>query len=430
MHCNQCQQTLKGIACTTLGVCGKNPDVQGLQENVIYSLKGISAYAYHARELGYVDETIDAFLAEGLYATLTNVDFDPDALLDLSLKCGTITIRAMDLLKKAHNETFGQMEPTKVPTGTFSGHGIIVTGHSLKALHDLLKQTEGSGINIYTHSEMLPAHAYPALKAFSHLKGNLGKAWFDQRKLFKEFPGAILGTSNCVVLPLPEYKDRFFTCGIARLPGVAHIDGFDFTPLLEKAKSLPILTEEPGDCVLTTGFGDNVVLPLAGKILDLVKAGRIRHFFLVGGCDAPGKAREYYREFVRNTPKDTIVLTLACGKFRFNDLDLGEIEGIPRLLDMGQCNDAISAIRVASALAEALGCTVDDLPLTLVLSWMEQKAVAILMSLFSLGIKGIYLGPTLPAWLTPGLVERLQDAFDLRLSSTPDKDLVEMLGNK
>ncbi len=430
MYCNQCQQALKGIACTTAGVCGKNPDVQGLQENIIYSLKGISAYAYHARELGYVDEEIDAFLAEGLYTTLTNVDFDPDALLGLSLKSGTVTIRAMDLLKKAHNETFGQMEPAQVQTGTFRGHGILVTGHDMKALYELLKQTEGTGINVYTHSEMLPAHAYPALKAFSHLKGNLGKAWFDQRNLFKEFSGAILGTSNCVLLPLPEYKDRFFTCGIARLPGVTHIDGFDFAPLIEKAKSLPLLKEEPGDAVLTTGFGDNVVLPLAGKILDLVKSGKIRHFFLVGGCDAPGKARDYYREFVKNTPEDTIVLTLACGKFRFNDLDLGNIEGIPRLLDMGQCNDAISAIRVASALAEALGCTVNDLPLTLVLSWMEQKAVAILMSLFSLGIKGIYLGPTLPAWLTPGLVAKLQDAFDLRLSSTPEKDMAEMLASK
>ncbi len=428
MHCNQCQQVLNGIACTTVGVCGKKPEVHGLQENLIYSMKGISAYAYHARELGYVDEEIDAFLAEGLYATLTNVDFDLDALLDLSLKSGEITIRAMNLLKKAHNETFGEMQPAKVSTGTSAGPGILVTGHNMKALYELLKQAEPRGVNVYTHSEMLPAHGYPKLKAFTNLKGNLGKAWFDQRRLFASFPGAILGTSNCVLIPPESYRSRMFTHGIARLPGVEHIDGYDFSKLIAKAEDLPPLKDEPGQVELTTGFGDNVVLPLAGKMLDLVKTGKIRHFFLVGGCDAPGSVRNYYRELVEKAPKDTVILTLACGKFRFNDLDLGDIEGIPRLLDMGQCNDAISAIRVASALAEALGCTVNDLPLTLVLSWMEQKAVAILMALFSLGIKGIYLGPTLPAWLTPELVAKLQEAFDLRLTTNAEADLAKILG--
>lgn len=428
MHCNQCQQVLNGIACTTVGVCGKKPEVHGLQENLIYSMKGISAYAYHARELGYVDEEIDAFLAEGLYATLTNVDFDLDALLDLSLKSGEITIRAMNLLKKAHNETFGEMQPAKVSTGTSAGPGILVTGHNMKALYELLKQAEPRGVNVYTHSEMLPAHGYPKLKAFTNLKGNLGKAWFDQRRLFASFPGAILGTSNCVLIPPESYRSRMFTHGIARLPGVEHIDGYDFSKLIAKAEDLPPLKDEPGQVELTTGFGDNVVLPLAGKMLDLVKTGKIRHFFLVGGCDAPGSVRNYYRELVEKAPKDTVILTLACGKFRFNDLDLGDIEGIPRLLDMGQCNDAISAIRVASALAEALGCTVNDLPLTLVLSWMEQKAVAILMALLHLGIKGIYLGPTLPAWLTPELVAKLQDAFDLRLTTNAEADLAKILG--
>jgi hydroxylamine reductase len=428
MHCNQCQQVLNGIACTTVGVCGKKPEVHGLQENLIYSMKGISAYAYHARELGYVDEEIDAFLAEGLYATLTNVDFDLDALLDLSLKSGEITIRAMNLLKKAHNETFGEMQPAKVSTGTSAGPGILVTGHNMKALYELLKQAEPRGVNVYTHSEMLPAHGYPKLKAFTNLKGNLGKAWFDQRRLFASFPGAILGTSNCVLIPPESYRSRMFTHGIARLPGVEHIDGYDFSKLIAKAEDLPPLKDEPGQVELTTGFGDNVVLPLAGKMLDLVKTGKIRHFFLVGGCDAPGSVRNYYRELVEKAPKDTVILTLACGKFRFNDLDLGDIEGIPRLLDMGQCNDAISAIRVASALAEALGCTVNDLPLTLVLSWMEQKAVAILMALLHLGIKGIYLGPTLPAWLTPELVAKLQEAFDLRLTTNAEADLAKILG--
>lgn len=430
MYCNQCQQALKGVACTETGVCGKSAEVQALQENLIYSLKGISAYAYHARELGYVDESVDSFLAEGLYATLTNVDFDPDALLALNLKAGETTIRVMNLLKRAHRETFGEMQPARVSTGTVRGPGILVTGHNLKALYELLKQAASAGVNVYTHSELLPAHAYPRIREFPNLKGNLGKAWFDQRKLFSEFKGAILGTSNCVLIPAESYRDRMFTHGVARLPGVEHIQGYDFSRVIARAIELPELDERQGDTVLATGFSDSVILSLADKILALVKEGKIRHFFLVGGCDAPGNVRDYYREFVRLTPKDTIVLTLACGKFRFNDMDLGDIEGIPRLLDMGQCNDAISAINVATSLASALGCSVNDLPLTLVLSWMEQKAVAILMSLFSLGIKGIYLGPTLPAWLTPGLVSKLQSVFDLRLTTTPEQDLARMLAGE
>lgn len=428
VYCNQCQQTLDGVACTRAGVCGKSPDVQSLQENLLYSLKGISAYAYHARELGHTDPEIDAFLAEGLYSTLTNVDFDLERFLGLNLKAGRLTLKVMELLRRAHVEAFGEMQPAQVPTGTFRGHGIVVTGHDLKALYELLKQTEGKGIDVYTHSEMLPAHAYPKLHAFPHLKGNLGKAWFDQRTLFKNFPGAILGTSNCVLTPLPEYRDRMFTHGIAGLPGVRHLEDYDFTPLVEKALSLPELPEAPGAVTLTTGFSDRNVLPLAEKIIAAVKAGKIRHFFLVAGCDAPGRDREYYREFVRTAPKDTVILTLACGKFRFNDLDLGTIDGLPRLIDLGQCNDALSAIRIAGALAEAFGCTVNDLPLTLVLSWMEQKAVAILMSLFALGIKGIYLGPTIPAWLTPNVVAALQKEFDLRLTGEPASDLAKMLG--
>ncbi|MGI6035364.1 MAG: hydroxylamine reductase [Limnochordia bacterium] len=427
MYCNQCSQTLNGIACTKAGVCGKNEDVSSLQDNLIYSLKGISAYTYHARELGHVDGEIDAFLAEALYSTLTNVSFDLERFVDLNLKAGQMTIKAMELLKKAHVEAFGQNEPARVSTGTAKGHGILVTGHDLKALHELLKQTEGKGINIYTHSEMLPAHGYPVLKAFPHLKGNLGGSWTDQRKLFAQFPGAILGTSNCVLIPTDKYRDRIFTLGIAGLPGVAALEGYDFSPLIDKALLLPELPEEPGP-VITTGFADTNVLPLADKIIDAVKAGKIRHFFLVGGCDAPGQGGEYYREFVRQAPADTVIMTLACGKFRFNDLDLGEIDGIPRLLDLGQCNDAISAIRIASALADAFACNVNDLPLSLVLSWMEQKAVAILMALFSLGLKGIYLGPKPPAWITPGVLEVLQKNFDLRLTTEPARDMEAMLG--
>ncbi len=428
MHCNQCSQTVGGVACTKVGVCEKNPDIQSLQENLIYTLKGLSAYVYHARELGYHDAEIDAFIPKALYSTLTNVDFDLNRFVELNLTAGKMTIKAMEMLKKAHTEKFGEMQPVQVPTGTFAGHAILVTGHNLKVLYELLKQTEGKGINVYTHSELLPAHGYPELKKFSHLKGNLGKAWFDQKALFSWFPGAIVGTSNCVLLPRPEYADRFFTVGITGLPGVTHIADYNFTPVIEKALALPELSEQPGEYLLTTGFSDTNVLPLAEQIIAAVKAGKIKHFFLVGGCDAPGQNRNSYREFVQNAPKDTVILTLACGKFRFNDLDLGEIDGIPRLIDLGQCNDAIAAIQIAAALAEAFQCEINELPLTLVLSWMEQKAVAILMGLLALGLKGIYLGPTAPAWITPNVLAVLQENFDLRLTTNPLKDMAEMLG--
>jgi len=420
--------TAHGTGCTKVGICGKDENIQALQENLIYALKGIAAYTYHARELGYTDPEIDAFFAEGLYSTLTNVDFDLNHFLELNMKAGQMTIRAMTMLKKAHTDNFGEMVPTQVPTGTVAGPAIVVTGHNLKALYELLKQTEGKGIHIYTHSEMLPAHAYPGLKRFPHLVGNLGAAWCDQKKLFAEFPGAIVGTSNCVQIPLDSYKDRIFTVGASRLPGVPHIENWDFTPVIEKALSLPPCEERPGEVTLTTGFADTNVLPMADKILEAVKAGKIRHFFVVGGCDAPGSLGNYYREFVRQTPPDTVILTLACGKYRFNDLDIGDIGGLPRIMDMGQCNDAIAAIRIAAALAEALGCGVNDLPLSIVLSWMEQKAVAVLMSLLSLGIRGIYLGPKPPAWITPGVLKVLQEQFDLHLTTTPEADLKALLG--
>ena len=428
MFCNQCEMTAHGTGCTKVGICGKDENIQALQENLIYALKGIAAYTYHARELGYTDPEIDAFFAEGLYSTLTNVDFDLNHFLELNMKAGQMTIRAMTMLKKAHTDNFGEMVPTQVPTGTVAGPAIVVTGHNLKALYELLKQTEGKGIHIYTHSEMLPAHAYPGLKRFPHLVGNLGAAWCDQKKLFAEFPGAIVGTSNCVQIPLDSYKDRIFTVGASRLPGVPHIENWDFTPVIEKALSLPPCEERPGEVTLTTGFADTNVLPMADKILEAVKAGKIRHFFVVGGCDAPGSLGNYYREFVRQTPPDTLVLTLACGKFRFNDLDLGTIDGIPRLLDLGQCNDAIAAVKIAAALAEAFGCGVNDLPLSIVLSWMEQKAVAVLMGLLSLGLKGIYLGPKPPAWITPDVLRVLQEQFDLHLTTTPEADLKALLG--
>ena len=430
MFCYQCSQTAGGTGCTVQGVCGKPATVARLQDNLIFSAKGMAAYLYHARELGYTDTKIDAFLERAFYATFTNVNFDAEDFVKLALESGEMAIKTMRLLKKAHIDTYGEPEPTKVPTGTVKGPGIIVTGHGLKALAALLEQTEGTGINVYTHSEMLPAHGYPGLKKYNHLVGNLGKAWFDQKELFSRYPVAILGTSNCVLLPKDGYKDRMFTTGPARLPGVKHIAGYDYTEVIEKAKSLPELSEEPGEVTLTTGFSLSTILSLKDKIKALVEEGKIRHFFLVGGCDSPLRKASYYREFVKLLPRDTVVLTLACGKFRVNDLDLGEIEGIPRLIDLGQCNDSIVAIDIAVALSELFGVEVNDLPLSIVLSWMEQKAVTILWGLLSLGIKGIYLGPILPAWVNEEILEVLQENYDLRLIGEPKIDIEEILGRR
>ncbi len=427
MFCYQCSQTAGGTGCTVQGVCGKPATVARLQDNLIFSAKGMAAYLYHARELGYTDTKIDAFLERAFYATFTNVNFDAEDFVKLALESGEMAIKTMRLLKKAHIDTYGEPEPTKVPTGTVKGPGIIVTGHGLKPLAALLEQTEGTGINVYTHSEMLPAHGYPGLKKYKHLVGNLGKAWFDQKELFSRYPVAILGTSNCVLLPKDGYKDRMFTTGPARLPGVKHIAGYDYTEVIEKAKSLPELSEEPGEVTLTTGFSLSTILSLKDKIKALVEEGKIRHFFLVGGCDSPLRKASYYREFVKLLPRDTVVLTLACGKFRVNDLDLGEIEGIPRLIDLGQCNDSIVAIDIAVALSELFGVEVNDLPLSIVLSWMEQKAVTILWGLLSLGIKGIYLGPILPAWVNEDILEVLQENYDLRLIGDPKADIEEVL---
>ncbi|HHW41379.1 MAG TPA: hydroxylamine reductase [Syntrophomonadaceae bacterium] len=427
MFCYQCEQTAGGTGCTRSGVCGKNEDVAGLQDTLLIALKGIAAYAYHARELGAVDEEVDAFFAEGLFATLTNVNFNLESLVGLLLKAGEVNLRVMELLDKAHVDRFGAPEPTEVQVGTKAGPGIVVTGHDLLDLYELLKQTEGKGINVYTHGEMLPALAYPELKKFPHLVGNYGTAWQNQRKEFEEFSGAILGTTNCVLIPKESYKDRMFTCGVADLPGVPHIKDRNFAPVIEKALALPPL---PDNRVATTvtGFHHQAVLALADKVVAAVKAGKIRHFFLVGGCDGIKSARSYYTEFVQKVPKDCVILTLGCGKYRFNYLDLGEIDGIPRLLDMGQCNNAYSAIQVAVALANAFNCGVNDLPLSLVLSWFEQKAVAILLTLLHLGIKNIRIGPSLPAFITPNVLKVLQDNYNIRPITTPEEDLKALLG--
>ena len=427
MFCYQCSQTVGGKGCTVNGVCGKNALVSRLQDNLVITTRGMSAYLYHARELGYTDPETAAFLEKVFYSTFTNVNFDAESFIQMALEAGRLNVKTMELLKEALIATYGEPEPTEVRTGTVKGKGIVATGHGLKALEALLKQTEGTGVNVYTHAELLPAHGYPGLRKYPHLVGNLGRSWTDQKTLFTQYPVAILGTSNCVLIPKPEYQDRMFTTGPARLPGVTHIDGYDYQMVIDKALTLPDLDDEPQDTVLTTGFSKSVVLSLKDKLKDLIEAGKIRHIFLVGGCDSPHRRLGYYREFVQQLPKDTIVLTLGCAKFRFNDLDLGDIEGVPRLIDLGQCNDSIVAVDIALALAEMFGVGVNELPLTLVLAWMEQKAIAIFWSLLSLGIKGIYLGPVLPAWVNDDILQVLQDNYDVKLIGEPEEDIQKML---
>jgi hydroxylamine reductase len=427
VFCYQCEQTAGGSGCTKGGVCGKNEDIQSLQDILLFGLKGIAAYAYHARELGRRDESVDAFMHEALFKTVTNVSFDLNQYLELVLKCGMVNLKTMEVLDKAHTDRFGNPVPTEVDTGTRKGPGILVTGHDLLDLHELLKQTEGTGINIYTHSEMLPAHGYPALKKFKHLAGNYGGAWQEQKKEFVSFGGAILATTNCVLIPPSgTYLDKLFTVGITGIPGATHIKGRDFSALIKKAKSLPPLPEAPGKKIMT-GFHHTAILALADKIVGAVKAGSIKRFFLIGGCDGAKPGRNYYTEFAERVPEDCVILTLACGKYRFNKLDFGTIDGIPRLIDIGQCNNAYSAIQVALALSKAFNCGVNDLPLTMVLSWFEQKAVAILLTLLALDIKGIRVGPTPPAFITPNVFKVLQDKFDLKLITTPEKDLADIL---
>jgi len=426
MFCNQCEQAANGIGCTKIGNCGKSPDIQSLQDMLVYGLKGIAAYAFHANELGFNDKQVDAFMHEGLFATLTNVDFDLDRHLELVLKAGQMNLRVMELLNNAHTSTFGNPVPVTVPRGTKAGPGIVVTGHDLLDLYELLKQTEGKGINIYTHGEMLPAHGYPKLKKFSHLVGNYGTAWQNQRKEFDEFSGAILGTTNCVMLPKDSYKDRMFTCGIAGLPGVTHIKNRDFSAVIKKALSSPPLADDPKGSVMT-GFHYTAVLGLADKIISAVKKGKIRHFFFIGGCDGAKPGRNYYTQIAEKVPDDCVILTAACGKYRINSAHYGTIDGIPRLIDVGQCNDCYSGIKIAIAMAEAFKCGVNDLPLSFVVSWYEQKAVAILLTLLHLGVKNIRLGPSLPAFVSPNVLKVLVDKFNIKPIGDVDKDLAEML---
>jgi hydroxylamine reductase len=408
-------------------------DIRSLKSLILFGMRGMAAYAYHALMLGKSSEEVDAFFVKGLSAI--GEDWGMDELLPIVMETGKVNLTCMALLDEANTSTYGTPVPTTVPLTVEKGPFIVVTGHDLKDLELLLKQTEGKGINIYTHGEMLPAHAYPELKKYKHLKGNFGTAWQNQQKEFDGVPGAFLFTTNCLMPPRKSYIDRVFTTEVVSFDGVTHIgEDKDFTPVIEKALELGGYAEDQhftginGGSTVTTGFGHGTVLSVADKVIDAVKAGAIKHFFLVGGCDGARPGRNYYTEFVKQTPADTVVLTLACGKYRFNDLDLGTIGGLPRIMDMGQCNDAYSAIQVAVALAKAFDCGVNDLPLTLVLSWYEQKAVCILLTLLSLGIKNIYLGPTLPAFVSKNVLNYLVENFNITPTSTPEADLKKILG--
>jgi hydroxylamine reductase len=403
-----------------------NPDVQSLHRILQFGLKGVSAYAHHALILGKKDNDVFAFVYKGLAST-RNPNLSADDLVGLVLECGKINLRTMELLDAANTEAYGHPVPTKVPLGAKKGKAIAVSGHDLKDLEDLLKQTEGKGINIYTHGEMLPTHGYPKLKKYSHFYGHYGTAWQNQRKEFALFPGAILMTTNCIQKPADSYRESIFTTGIVGMPGVKHVENGDFSPVIEKALEMPGFPEDVPGKTVTVGFGHNTVLGIADKVIQAVKNKEIKHFFLVAGCDGAKPGRNYYSEFVDKVPKDSIVLTLACGKFRFFDKDLGDIGGIPRLIDIGQCNDAYSAIQIASALAKAFGVGVNDLPLSMVISWYEQKAVAILLTLLYLGIRDIRLGPSLPAFITPNILKVLVDKFNIMPITTPDQDLSSIL---
>ncbi|KPK00064.1 MAG: hydroxylamine reductase [Nitrospira bacterium SG8_35_4] len=540
MFCNQCEQVAKGGGCTKIGTCGKKPDVAALQDLLVHSLKGLSLFAVEGRKAGIRDKEVNEFTMSALFATLTNVNFDPeqfvtfinrsvtlrdrlreqvrkaggrvdfqddaatfvpeesiDALVKqgegvtitpgevnddiasleqttlyglkgiaayayhalalgqsddavyayahealasmlnrklsledwvgIALKCGEINLKTMELLDAAHTGRYGHPVPTEVPLGAKKGKALLVSGHDLYDLEHVLKQTEGKGIFVYTHGEMLPTHGYPELKKYPHFYGHYGTAWQNQHKEFAEFPGAVVMTTNCLQKPHDSYKDNVFTCGVVGWPGITHIENNDYTPAINRALELPGFKDDvPGKTVMT-GFARNAVMGVADKVIEAVKGGAIRHFFLVAGCDGAKPGRNYYTEFVEKVPSDCVVLTLACGKFRFFDKELGAIGGIPRLLDIGQCNDAYSAVQIALALSKAFGVSVNELPLSLVLSWYEQKAVAILLSLLHLGIRDIRLGPTLPSFLTPNVLNYLVQNFDIKPITTPDEDLAAIL---
>ena len=428
---------LGGCGCPLVELWKGETDIVSLRSTLLFGMKGMAAYAHHAWNLGYRDDEVTDWFYKGLCAV--NREHSVEEWLSLILEFGRANYRCMALLDQANTETFGTPVPTRVNVDVKKGPFIVVSGHDLRDLALLLEQTEGKGVNVYTHGEMLPAHGYPELKKYPHLAGNFGTAWQSQQKEFQDIPAPVLFTTNCLMPPRPSYADRVYTTSVVGYEGLRHISGDkdgdkDFSPLIEDALRLGGYEHDRsmsginGGHMLTTGFARGAVLANADKVISAIKSGAIRHIFLVGGCDGAHPGRNYFTEFVKQTPMDTLVLTLACGKYRFNDLDLGEIDGLPRILDMGQCNDAYSAIQVALALADAFGCTVNELPLTLVLSWYEQKAVCILLTLLALGVKNIYLGPTLPAFLSETVVKTLVDAYGLQPTTAPEQDMDAILG--
>lgn len=409
-------------------------DIRSLKSLILFGVRGVAAYAYHAFVLGYTDDKVNAFFYKAL-AAVGEDNYGMDELLPIVMETGKVNLQCMEMLDRANTGTYGTPKPTTVPLTIEKGPFIVISGHDLHDLKLLLEQTRDKGVNVYTHGEMLPAHAYPVLKAYPHLKGNFGTAWQNQQKEFDAIPGPVLFTTNCLMPVKSSYSDRVFTTAVVAYPGLVHINGDkDFTPVINKALELGgysgdrPMTGINGGSEVTTGFSHGTVLSVADTVIDAVKGGAIKHFFLVGGCDGAKPGRNYYTDFVKQTPADTVILTLACGKYRFNDLDLGKIGGLPRIMDMGQCNDAFSAIKVAVALAEAFGCGVNDLPLTLVLSWYEQKAVCILLTLLYLGLRNILLGPSLPAFVSPNVLNYLVENFNIAPISTPEQDLAKILG--
>ena len=442
VHAEKERLAPKGSGCGSR--CGRNDDydmnllwnaqedIRSLKSLILFGVRGMSAYAHHAMVLGYTDEEVNRFFAKALFAV--GEDWGMDELLPIVMEVGEKNLKCMALLDKANTESYGTPAPATVPLTVEKGPFIVITGHDLHDLKLLLEQTEGKGVNIYTHGEMLPAHGYPELKKYAHLKGNFGTAWQNQQKEFADIPAPVLFTTNCLMPPKASYADRVFTTAVVSYPELTHIgEDKDFTPVIEKALELGGYNEDKpftginGGGTVMTGFGHGAVLGVADQVIEAVKSGAIRHFFLVGGCDGARPGRNYYTEFVKQTPADTVVLTLACGKYRFNDLDLGTIGGLPRLMDVGQCNDAYGAVKIALALAEAFGCGVNDLPLSMVLSWYEQKAVCILLTLLHLGIKNIRLGPTLPAFVSPNVLNYLVENFNIAPITTPEEDLKVLL---
>ena len=442
IHAEKARLVPNCYSCTSR--CGRNDDydmnllwnaqedIRSLKSLILFGVRGMAAYAHHAMVLGYTDDAVNRFFAKALFAV--GEDWGMDELLPIVMEVGEKNLQCMALLDKANTETYGTPTPGTVPLTVEKGPFIVITGHDLHDLKLLLEQTAGKGVNIYTHGEMLPAHGYPELKKYPHLKGNFGTAWQNQQKEFADIPAPVLFTTNCLMPPRASYADRVFTTAVVSYPEITHIgEDKDFTPVIEKALALGGYNEDKpftginGGGTVMTGFGHGAVLGVADQVIEAVKSGAIRHFFLVGGCDGARPGRNYYTEFVKKTPADTVVLTLACGKYRFNDLDLGTIGGLPRLMDVGQCNDAYGAVKIALALAEAFGCGVNDLPLSMVLSWYEQKAVCILLTLLHLGIKNIRLGPTLPAFVSPNVLNYLVENFNIAPITTPEEDLKVLL---